>query len=114
VGDPVSWACDPSAHPQDPSAIGLDCSGFARWVYDLAYGQDVLGSGGTGTQIGEMNRVSSPVAGDLVFFGASASSTEHVGVYIGGGEMINAFETGTQVQTNAVSDGGNLIGYYQY
>ena len=114
VGDPVSWACDPSAHPQDPSAIGLDCSGFARWVYDLAYGQDVLGSGPTGSQINEMNRVSTPVAGDLVFFGASASDTEHVGVYIGGGKMINAFETGTQVQTNAVSDGGNLIGYYQY
>jgi len=114
VGDPQSWACDPSAHPQDPSAIGLDCSGFARWVYSLAYGQDVLGSGGTGTQITEMQKVSSPVPGDLVFFGASASDTDHVAIYIGNGQMINAYETGTQIQTNNIADGGNLIGYYQY
>lgn len=114
VGDPVSWACNPSAHPQDPSAIGLDCSGFARWVYDLAYGRDVLGSGSTRNQIAEMRRVGSPVPGDLVFFGTSASNTHHVGVYIGNGQMINAFETGTQIRTDRVSAGGSLIGYYQY
>jgi len=108
VGDPQSLSCT------DPGAIGLDCSGFARWVYDLAYGQDVLGAGNTDNQISEMTAVSSPVAGDLVFFGASASDTEHVGVYIGNGEMINSYDTGTVVQTNAVSAGGNLIGYYQY
>lgn len=114
VGDPQSWACDPSAHPQDPSAIGLDCSGFARWVYSLAYGQDVLGSGGTSSQIGEMTRIGSPVPGDLVFFGASASDTDHVGVYIGNGQMINALETGYQVRTDNITAGGHLIGYYQY
>jgi len=108
VGDPQSLSCT------DPGAIGLDCSGFARWVYDLAYGQDVLGAGDTDNQISEMTQVSSPVAGDLVFFGSSATDTEHVGVYIGGGEMINSYDTGTVVQTNTVSAGGNLIGYYQY
>jgi len=108
VGDPQSLSCT------DPGAIGLDCSGFARWVYDLAYGQDVLGAGATGNQISEMTRVSSPVAGDLVFFGSSPTDTEHVGVYIGNGEMINSYDTGTVVQTNAVSAGGTLIGYYQY
>ncbi|WP_370070206.1 peptidoglycan-binding protein [Streptacidiphilus sp. MAP5-3] len=108
VGDPQSLACS------DPGAIGLDCSGFARWVYDLAYGSDVLGSGATGDQIAEMTQVSSPVPGDLVFFGSSASNTEHVGVYIGNGQMINAYDTGTNVQTNSISAGGNLVGYYQY
>ncbi|QMU77777.1 hypothetical protein GXW83_20870 [Streptacidiphilus sp. PB12-B1b] len=109
VGDPQSLSCS------DPAAIGLDCSGFARWVYYLAYGQlDVLGSGSTANQIAEMTPVSSPVPGDLVFFGSSASDTDHVGVYIGNGEMINAYDTGTDVQTNTVSAGGNLIGYYQY
>jgi len=55
------------------------------------------------------------VAGDLVFFGVSASDTDHVGVYIGNGNMINAAETGTQVDTVPVSDGpASLIGYYQY
>jgi len=114
AGDPVSWACDPSAHPQDPSAIGLDCSGFARWVYSLAYGRDVLGSGNTNSLIKEMTPVSSQTPGDLVFFGNSTTDTDHVAVYIGNGEMINAYDTGTQVQTNTIAQGGNFVGYYQY
>nr|WP_093737090.1 peptidoglycan-binding protein [Streptomyces sp. DvalAA-14] len=108
VGDPQSLSCT------NPAAVGLDCSGFARWVYSLAYGHDVLGSGPTGVQIHEMSRVSSPVPGDLVFFGASSSDTDHVGIYIGNDEMINSYDTGTVVQTNHIADGGHLIGYYQY
>src|SRR5262249_23696326 len=30
------------------AGVGLDCSGFARWVHDLAYGRDVPGAGNTG------------------------------------------------------------------
>ena len=108
AGDPGSLSCT------DPDAVGLDCSGFSRWVYDLAYGRDVLGSGNTNNQVSEMTRVSSPVPGDLVFFGTDPTNTHHVGVYIGNGQMINAFETGTVIQTNNVSDGGQLVGYYQY
>lgn len=38
-----------------------------------------------------------------------------MGVYIGNGNMINAAETGTQVNTVPVADGpDSLIGYYQY
>lgn len=109
VGDPQSLSCN------DPSAVGLDCSGFARWVYSLAYGSDVLGAGGTGQQIKEMTRVTSPVAGDLVFFGSSADNTDHVGIYIGNGKMINSYQTGTVVQTNNVTDpSAPVVGYYQY
>jgi peptidoglycan hydrolase-like protein with peptidoglycan-binding domain len=109
VGDPQSLSC------HDPSAVGLDCSGFARWVYSLAYGHDVLGSGPTGVEIKEMHKVSgTPTPGELIFFGGSASDTDHVGIYIGSGKMINAYETGTKVQTNNISAGGHLIGYYQY
>jgi peptidoglycan hydrolase-like protein with peptidoglycan-binding domain len=114
AGDPIGWACNPAGTP-DPSGVGLDCSGFSRWVYDLAYGRDVLGSGNTNNQVAEMTKVSSPVAGDLVFFGVSPTDTDHVGVYIGNGNMINAAETGTQVDTVPVSDGpDSLVGYYQY
>jgi peptidoglycan hydrolase-like protein with peptidoglycan-binding domain len=108
VGDPQSLSCT------DPSAVGLDCSGFTRWVYSLAYGQDVLGSGNTNTELGEMTAVSTPVAGDLVFFGSGPTSTHHVGIYVGNGQMINAFETGTVVETDPVSRGGTVVGYYQY
>ncbi|HEV2373076.1 MAG TPA: peptidoglycan-binding protein [Streptosporangiaceae bacterium] len=116
VGDPVSWACLPIGTPAvDPNHIGLDCSGFARWVYSLAYGRDVLGSGNTNNQIGEMQQVSSPTPGDLVFFGSSRSNTDHVGIYIGNGLMINEPQTGQQVDTVPVSDGpASFLGYYQY
>jgi len=75
----------------------------------------VLGAGNTNNQVAEMTKVSSPVAGDLVFFGFSATDTDHVGVYIGNGNRINAAETGTQVNTVPVADvPDSLIGYYQY
>lgn len=114
-GDPACWTATNNHTIGGNGGIGLDCSGFSRWVYDLAYGRDVLGPDGTNVQIGEMNRVSNPVPGDLVFFGPSATNTDHVGVYIGNGQMINAFDTGTYVQINAVTAPGEpLVGYYQY
>jgi cell wall-associated NlpC family hydrolase len=74
----------------------------------------VLGPYGTGTQIGETHRVSNPEAGDLVFFGGGPSSPDHVGIYIGGGKMIDALETGRYIETDPVSAGGHLIGYYRF
>ncbi|MBS2531414.1 C40 family peptidase [Catenulispora sp. NF23] len=94
--------------------ISVDCSGFVRWVYSLAYGRDVFGPDGTSGQIAKTHRVSSPAAGDLVFFGSNAGSPEHVGIYIGGGKMIDALDTGTYVETDSVSTGGRLIGYYRF
>lgn len=103
-----------SIHPCPANhTVGLDCSGFSRWVYDLAYGSDVLGSGNTDSQLRRLHRVSASAAqpGDLVFFG-TLSNTHHVGIYIGNGLMINAFATGTFIQTNHL--GSDLVGYYHY
>lgn len=103
-----------SIHPCPANhTVGVDCSGFSRWVYDLAYGSDVLGSGNTDSQLRRMHRVSASSAqpGDLVFFG-TLSNTHHVGIYIGNGLMINAYATGTYIQTNHL--GSDLVGYYRY
>lgn len=105
-----------SIHPCPASStVGVDCSGFARWVYDLAYGSDVLRSGNTDSELARMHRVSASAAqpGDLVFFG-TLSDTHHVGIYIGNNQMINAYATGTYIQTNTVSGQGDLVGYYAY
>lgn len=40
--------------------------------------------------------------GDLVFFGGSESSIHHVGMYIGGGQMINAPHTGAQIRIESM------------
>jgi cell wall-associated NlpC family hydrolase len=96
------------------STTGLDCSGFARWVYRLAYGSDVLGGGNTDAQLARMHKVSTPAPGDLVFYGSWSASaqrytTHHVGVYIGNGQMIDALKTGTNVEIDPTSKLGDLV-----
>jgi cell wall-associated NlpC family hydrolase len=113
-GDPACWTATSNHTLGHNGQISVDCSGFARWVYALAYGRDVLGSDATYGQIRETHRVSSPAPGDLVFFGSGASSPHHVGIYIGGGKMIDALETGRYIETDPVSAGGQLIGYYRF
>ncbi|WP_052441058.1 C40 family peptidase [Streptacidiphilus anmyonensis] len=99
-----TWYCFAGSH------VGLDCSGFARLMYDEAAGYDVLGAGATNDQIKLGNLISSTqaVPGDLIFFGTSTSATDHVGIYAGvvnGVRMMyNAFDTGTYVREEPVSD----------
>jgi cell wall-associated NlpC family hydrolase len=60
-----------------------------------------------------MNKVSAPVPGDLVFYGASGHDTHHVGIYIGNGKMIDALKTGTHVEEDNVSIMSDFLGYWQ-
>ncbi|GLW99606.1 NlpC/P60 family protein [Microtetraspora sp. NBRC 16547] len=92
---------------------GLDCSGFTRWMYRLAFGDDVLGGGNTDDHIRRMRKVRVPRPGDLVFYG-SRKKTHHVGVYVGAGKMINAFATGTTTRVDDVGAVKDLLGFYHY
>ncbi len=92
---------------------GLDCSGFTRWVYRLAFGGDVLGRGNTDDHIRNLRKVRIVQPGDLVFYG-NGKKTHHVGVYVGGGKMVNAFATGTSVRIDDVTILNDLAGYYHY
>ncbi|GAA2851884.1 hypothetical protein GCM10010517_09540 [Streptosporangium fragile] len=98
---------------------GLDCSGFARWVYHLAYGRDVLGPGNTDDHVRRLTMIPAAAArpGDLVFYGRVGKdevSTHHVGVYVGRGRMINALRTGTEIRTDPVTVIEDLAGYFRY
>jgi cell wall-associated NlpC family hydrolase len=70
--------------------IGLDCSGFTRWVLDLIMGRDVLGTGNTTTQYNELAKVTDADAapGDLVFY-RDKSGWDHVGILIAPGVIID-------------------------
>jgi hypothetical protein len=94
--------------------VGVDCSGFARWVYSIAFGKDVLGSGATYEQIKLLHEVSASAAqpGDLVFYSHPGAYLHHVGIYIGHGEMINALKTGTVIRTDPLLP--DLYGFYHY
>jgi cell wall-associated NlpC family hydrolase len=45
--------------------------------------------------------------GDLVFYGLPP---HHVGIYVGGGQMINALHSGTNVEYDSIYMEGDLIG----
>jgi cell wall-associated NlpC family hydrolase len=88
------------------SPSGFDCSGLVMYCY--AQVGVSLSHGATDQQ-----RASTPVPisalqpGDLVFFG-NASYSYHVGIYVGGGSMINAPHTGAVVSYGSI--GGAWIG----
>ncbi|MFC6082656.1 C40 family peptidase [Sphaerisporangium aureirubrum] len=94
--------------------VGTDCSGFARWVYALAYGTDVFGGVNTNGQIARLRRFDIGQPGDLVFFGTKVSNTRHVAVFAGGNQVINALKTGTNIRVdNLTGMSGRLPGFYR-
>ncbi|MBU5299633.1 SH3 domain-containing protein [Clostridium sporogenes] len=99
-GDVISYARQYLGTPYiwgGTSPNGFDCSGFVQYVYRNAAGislpRDTYG------QIGAGSRVSQDQLqpGDLVFPNAG-----HVGIYIGGGQMIHAPKSGDVVKISSV------------
>jgi peptidoglycan DL-endopeptidase CwlO len=88
------------------SPSGFDCSGLTMYVYaQLGVG---LSHGATDQQHATTPvPISALQPGDLVFFG-NASYSYHVGIYVGGGSMINAPHTGAVVSYGSI--GGAWIG----
>ncbi|HEY1917554.1 MAG TPA: C40 family peptidase [Streptosporangiaceae bacterium] len=98
LGVPYLWG------GEEPG-VGFDCSGLAQWAYAQA-GISIPRT--TETQWPAMQQVSEAdaVPGDLVFFdtpGDSQAAPNHVGIYLGGGLMIDAPYTGTVVRKDPIS-----------
>jgi cell wall-associated NlpC family hydrolase len=101
VGTPYRWG------GESPST-GFDCSGLVRWAYgrvgvDLPHSSYAL--------YGEGRRVSEArmEPGDILFF----EGLGHVGLYLGGGRMVHAPQTGRNVEVvrlGSTNYGARLIG----
>jgi len=83
--------------------LGFDCSGLTRYVY-AQLGINLTHY--TGSQFYEGARVppTELQPGDLVFFEPSARGPQHEGIYIGGGEFIQAPHTGDVVKISSLAD----------
>ena len=87
IGVPYEWA---TSSP----GVSFDCSGLTMWAWAQA---GVSMDHFTGTQFSAFPQVPMEALepGDLIFFG---SPIHHVGIYIGGGMMVDAPHTGAWVR----------------
>jgi cell wall-associated NlpC family hydrolase len=91
LGDPYVWAAS------GPSAF--DCSGLVMWAFGQA-GVSLPHFSGAQYAMSEHISMSDLQPGDLVF---PANPGEHVAMYIGGGQVIQAPYTGTVVQIDPLT-----------
>lgn len=103
LGVPYLWG------GADP-ITGFDCSGLAMYVYAQL---GIQLTHYTGSQFYEGARVPrwDLQPGDLLFFEPSARGPQHEGIYIGGGEFIQAPHTGDVVKISSLSEPGYAFGF---
>ena len=104
VGVPYVWGGESPKGSADP---GFDCSGLTAW----SWGQVGVGLPHySGAQMADSTPV--PISdlepGDLLFYGPGGS--EHVAMYIGPGQMIEAPYTGASVWVTALRLGNGFVG----
>lgn len=78
---------------------GFDCSGLIRFAYEKA-GVDLPRTSRAQAQEGQEVSVDAMQPGDLIFFNEPVS---HAGIYMGGGKMIEAPRTGSDVKISEVA-----------
>jgi cell wall-associated NlpC family hydrolase len=88
------------------SPSGFDCSGLVMWAYgqvgiSLPHYTGALWNVGTHVSVDQLE------PGDLVFFHGES----HVGMYIGGGQFVQAPHTGDVVKVSSLSDPWYSSGY---
>ena len=82
---------------------GMDCSGFARAVFNLC-GVNIPRTSGEQFQTGQTIDKGELRDGDLVFFGDSASRINHVGIYVGEGRFVHAPRRGDDIKISRVDE----------
>jgi cell wall-associated NlpC family hydrolase len=101
IGVPYVWG-------GESPGVGFDCSGLTQWAWGRA------GVGIPRTAQAQYDAIAHvPLGdlqpGDLVFWGNGTGDIYHVGMYVGGGDVVAAPQTGEDVQTQPIWDNG-LVG----
>ena len=83
---------------------GFDCSGFTSYVFKqhgVTLSRTAAGQYNNGVEVSRENLL----PGDLIMFGSSISSINHVGIYLGGGKIIHAPNSTRGVTTDTINSG---------
>ncbi|MFB6677027.1 NlpC/P60 family protein [Streptomyces sp. NPDC056390] len=106
-GPSTGTCCSPSGK-SGASIAGFDCSGLTTYAFaqvGISLARTAAAQAGRGRRIPASAGQGALQPGDLVFFGYAAgrdSTIYHVGIYVGGGRMVNAARPGTAVRFDPV------------
>lgn len=96
VGKPYNWGSE------GPNSF--DCSGLMRYIYQNGAGVNLPRTSKAQSQYGTTVSRSNLKPGDLIFSSTDGSGTvSHVGIYIGGGQMIHAPKPGDVVKISSIN-----------
>lgn len=82
---------------------GLDCSGLVSHVYREAAGVRIGPDTRALAKVGKAVPAAALRGGDLVFFNTRNRPNSHVGIYVGNGEFVHAFNTRQGIRLDKLS-----------
>jgi cell wall-associated NlpC family hydrolase len=117
VGTRYAWGGGSLTGPSlgfgiDAGVVGFDCSGLTRYAYAQAGITIARNSTAQYATLPHVSRADLQ-RGDLVFYATDTSNPatiHHVAIYLGGGQMLEAPESGERVRITAVRWGGFIGG----
>ncbi|MFF7545711.1 NlpC/P60 family protein [Streptomyces canus] len=120
LGTPYSWGGGTASGPSTgiccspmgrsgANVTGFDCSGLTLYAY-AKVGISLPRTAAQQYAASEPIKPEDARPGDLVFYGKTASGIHHVGLYIGGGYMLNAPRPGTKVRIDPLDTMPDLYG----
>ncbi|CAI2561039.1 hypothetical protein AKUH1B104J_01900 [Apilactobacillus kunkeei] len=88
----------------------FDCSGFTKYIYSHSLGVNLPRTAQQQYHYSKKISKKHLKKGDLVFIGSSKNSIYHVGMYIGGGKMIDAQNRGV-IRENIHAPWWHVVAY---
>ncbi|MEU6664266.1 NlpC/P60 family protein [Streptomyces sp. NPDC046821] len=120
LGKPYSWGGGSTSGPSTGTCCsprgfsgenitGFDCSGLTLYAFEKV-GIILPRTAAAQYAASEPVKPEDMQIGDLVFYGSTASNIHHVGIYVGGGYMIDAPRPGTKVRFSPLDSMRDLFG----
>ena len=98
----------------DYNKTGVDCSGLSRWMTAELFGVDPNGTSQSQYASGKPISASEARPGDMVFPASAGRPPQHVQVYVGNGQVIEAQKSGTNLMFSKLAAGGEFRRFGDY